>query len=471
MRPRPVLRRAAGARTDGRRLVAYSLYDFGDSAFATTVATVLFSQYYAGTVAGGASGVRIWGQQIPGATLFAWLVALSMTVVALAAPFLGIWADRRGSRIRALALFWLPGVALTLALAGVGRGEWIEGGLLFALAYVCFAGASIFYNALLPEVGPPETLGRSSGIAWGVGYLGGGLLLVLNLIMLRNPTLLGFPEGRFTINDCFASAGWWWFLFALPLFWVFRYEDSERRRHRRAAAVLPESGAPAARSPGDVSAVVRQAGRTCRELWNTAHLRRFFLAYLLYNDGVQTVIAMASIFGAQELGMSATSLILFFLLIQATAFLGPIVLGALADRAGHKPVLLVCVAAWTAFTAWAAAVGVFGNALREYWILGGAAGLFLGGIQSCSRSMIAQWVPRGRESELFGFFSIMSRVASIFGPLLYGALVLFTGSLRGAILSVTLLFLVGGVLLLRVDPKRIPEEQEKLATGRAAGAV
>ncbi len=450
----------AGARIPGpgARLAAFSLYDFADSGFATTVVTVLFSQYYATVVAGGQAGVRILGARIPGATLFAWLVALSMALVAVVSPVLGALADRRGSRIRSLAVFWAPGVALTLALATVGPGEWLQGGLLFAAGYACFAACSVFYNALLPEVAPPERLGRASGIAWGVGYLGGAALLVLNLLMLERPRALGFAPGSFTIQDCFASAGWWWLVFTLPLLWVFRYEA------RRAAAAPPASG-PAARPAlaSDIRAAFAQVRHTIGAVARTRNLARFFLAYLLYNDGVQTIVTMASIFGAQELGMKPAALILYFLLIQATAFGGAIVLGYAADRLGHKEVLLTSIAAWIFFTVWAFALGIFGSALREYWVLGGLAGLFLGGIQSCSRSLTAQWIPAGRESEFFGFFSVMGRVASIFGPLVYGALVLATGSLRGAILSVTAFFVAGGILLAVVRPREIEAERAALA--------
>ncbi len=439
----------------GARLTAFSLYDFADSGFATTIVTVLFSEYYAGVVAGGPRGVSLLGARIPGATLYAWLVSLSMVIVSLASPVLGALADRRGSRIRSLIFFWVPGVALTFSLTTIGPGQWLSGGLLFVAAYACFASCSVFYNALLPEVAPKDELGRASGIAWGVGYLGGALILILNLLMLQKPGVLGFKPGTFSVRDCFASAGWWWLLFALPLFIVFRYEA---RKQKTVVLRLRE----------DVSASFRQVGRTLRLIARTRNLRRFFLAYLLYNDAVQTIVTMASIFGAEELGMKPASLILFFLLIQGTAFGGSIILGYFADRAGHKPTLLASVAAWTLFTLWAAVLGIFGSALTEYWVLGALAGLFLGGIQSCSRSLTAQWIPAGRESEFFGFFAVMSRVASIFGPLVYGALVMATGSLRRAILSVTLFFVAGGILLLVVRPEKIGDERAALAVAETA---
>lgn len=451
---RPALRRPAPTLPSPRlRLIAFSLYDFADSAFATSIVTVLFSQYYAGTVAGGASGVRLLGRSVPGSTLFAWWVALSMAVVAVTAPFLGVLADRRGSRIRSMAWFWAPGVLLTGLLAMVGPGDWLSGGLLFACAYACFAASSIFYNALLPELGPPETLGRASGLAWGVGYMGGALLLILNLLMLRRPDLFRRPPGSFDLTDCFLSAALWWGLFSLPLFRVFRYEDRARRPAARGEPVSFRR---------EAAATVQQVSRTLRLLAGLRNLRTFFFAYLLYNDGVQVVVTMASIFGSQVLRMQPEELILLFLMIQGTAFVGSLVLGRLADRFAHRPVLLLCVGAWTLTTLWGAGVGLFGAPRVEYWILGGISGLFLGGIQSCSRSMLAHWIPPGRESELFGFFSIMTRVASIFGPLLYGSLNLLTGSLRGATLSVTVLFVAGGLLLSRVRPAEIPLERARL---------
>ena len=405
------------------------------------------------------NGAALLGHPIPGATLWAWCVALSMGVVALIGPVLGALADRGGERLRSLFLFWLPGVVLTTLLATVQPGAWVYGGILFSISYIAFAAASIFYNALLPEVAPPEELGRASGIAWGVGYLGGSLLLVINLVMLKRADLFGFKDQVAALQACFASAGVWWFVFALPLFFVFRAP-------RTVAANLASAGSRRAGSLWqETMSAFAQARRTGRECLRQPNLVRFFFAYLLYNDGVQTIVTMAAIFGGEELGMAPASLIVFFLLIQVTAFVGSIVLGQMADRWGHKQSLFVCVGAFTLLTLWASFVGIFGNALREYWILGGIAGLFLGGIQSASRSWIAQWIPIGREAELFGFFAIMSRVAAIFGPAVYGALVLMTGSLRRGILAVALFFIVGGLILRTVRPAAIASERAALERG------
>ena len=441
------------------RLIAFSLYDFADSGFVTVMVTVLFSQYYAGTVAGGADGVSLFGRPVPGSSLFAWLISLAMGVVAIAAPFLGVLADRRGSRIRSMAICLLPGIAFSFGLPFVGPGEWKEGAILFFVAYVGLATAAVFYNALLPELGPPGTLGRASGIAWGVGYLGGGLLLVLNLVMLQRPQLLGFAPGRFDLHDCFASAAWWWLVFSVPIFWVFRYEDRARRAAR--STLAPPERPDTARS--EAVAVLAQVRRTLARIVRLRQLPRFFLAYLFYNDAVQTIVATASIFGAQVLGMKPAGLILLFLLVQATAFVGALLVGRLADRWGHRQALLLCVVALGFFTTWGAAVGVLGRARIEYWIVCGVGGLFFGGIQTCSRSWLAQWVPAGRESEIFGFFSIVSRVAAILGPAVFGAVGMATGSLRWAVASQVVFLVLGAALLLGVRPAAVEEEREALA--------
>lgn len=428
------------------RLFGYSMYDFANSAFATTIGAVLYNEYYAREIA---ADVTLLGRPVPGATLWTGWVSLCMILVVLVSPLLGVLADRRGRRIHWLAGFWLPGVIFTAMLYFPERGDWVSGGVIFLLAYFAFSATAIFYNALLPEVAPPEKLGRVSGIAWGIGYLGGALMLVLNLIMLQKPELLGFAPGSLRMQDCFASVALWWFVFTLPTLWIFRNVD------RRAISPTLPFGSEVRRS-------LDQVRTTFRQMLRQPNLRRYFIAYLLYNDGVQTVVTMASIFGSAVLGMKPPQLILYFLLIQGTAFVGSIVLGWLADRIGHRPTLLIAVAAWTILTLWAAGVGIFGNALLEYWILGGIAGLFLGGIQSCSRSMIVAWIPAHRETEFFGFFSIMTRVASVFGPLLYGGLLWATGSLRWAIVSVTLFFIAGGSMLARVRVEAIPSERADL---------
>jgi UMF1 family MFS transporter len=431
--PRPRSRRADR--------VAFCLYDVGDSAFATTILAVLWNQYFAQQVAGGSAGVRILGRDVPGATLYSWLVALTMLVVAVMGPWLGAWADSAGRRRPWLRGWTFLGVAATIALASVGPGDWRHGSLLFIVAYGSFAAASIFYNAWLPSLGPREELGRISGLAWGLGYLGGAGILVIDLALLASPGRFGLAGTIPAMRVSFALAGVWWLLFALPM--LLRPEPAG------------ETAAPAG---GRGREALLRAWATLRSFRRTPHFLRYMLAYLLYNDGVQTVVATASIFAAADLGFAPKDLALVFLVIQATGFVGALGWGPLADRWGHKPVLLVQVAGFCAITAWARWIGVFGNARLEFWVLGGVAGIFLGGIQSVSRSLLARWVPEPRAAEIFGFFAVAGRFASVGGPIVFGAMAWAAGGLRPAILSITLFFVAGGALLALVSETRAERE-------------
>ncbi|MBD3161731.1 MAG: MFS transporter [Candidatus Eisenbacteria bacterium] len=429
-----------------RAVTAFCLYDVGNSAFATTILAVLYNQYYANAVAGGPEGIALLGTRLPGATLYTWLVSVTMLFVAVAGPILGARADARGRRIAWLRGLTIAGGIATIALASVGSGDWVRGGLLFIVAYGTFAAASIFYNAVLPSLAPAERLGWVSGLAWGLGYLGGALALGASLLLLSDPGRFGLAGQEAALRASFAFAGVWWLAFAVPLM------------------RLPEPAPPRV-GPAGARAVFAEVGTTLRRLSRSRHFFRYLLAYFLYNDGVQTVVATASIFAASELGFEAPQLIQLFLVIQATGFVGALAAGRIADRVGHKPTILFHVGGWLGITLWARWVGLFGDPVTEFWILGILAGLLLGGIQTASRSLLARWVPVGRSAEIFGFFAVAGRFASVGGPLLFGALAWAFGGLRPAILSVSLFFLAGGFLMSRVRESEAAQElQDEAAT-------
>jgi UMF1 family MFS transporter len=419
-------------------IAAFCLYDVADSAFATTIVSVLYNQYFVEKVAGGAAGVRILGASVPGATLFTWLISITMLGVAFAGPLLGAWSDAAGSRMPWLRGLVLVGAAATIALATVHPGMWLRGSLLFVLAYAAMALASVLYNAILPELANTENMGKVSGLAWGLGYLGGGIVLILNLAVLSKPARFGLADGGAALRACFAMAGIWWILLATPL--------------------LARSGPPPRADSTGIASGFRQVAATLQSFRRTPHFLRFMIAYLLYNDGVQTIVATASIFAASELGFAARDLVMLFLLIQVTAFVGAPAAGWLADRLGHKPVIVVHIVAFIAITIWARWCGILGSATREFWWIGGIGGLFLGGIQSVSRSLLARWVPEQRSGEIFGFFAVAGRFASALGPLVFGAMSWAAGGLRPAILSISVFFLIGGVILLQVDERKGGEE-------------
>ncbi|MDD5088054.1 MAG: MFS transporter, partial [bacterium] len=293
-------------RRNAGQVFAWATYDFANSAFATTILAVVFNAYYAGPVAGGSAGTLIGGLRIPGATMFTLFVAASMILIALTTPFLAALSDLSGLKKKMLALHLGIGVGATALLYTVDKGEWLWGGVLFVFGQLGFAGGNVFYNAMLYDVADPEDYGKVSGVGWAWGYIGGGLLLGLNLIMLRYPHWLGLPPDTFNVHHCFLSVAIWWLLFSIPIF--------------RSVRVPGGRGAGGIRERiGDAATSLKTIFGRLRELPN---LTRYFIAYLLYNDGVETVIVMAAIFGCQELAMSSSDLIVFFLVIQFVGCFG-----------------------------------------------------------------------------------------------------------------------------------------------------
>lgn len=431
-----------------REIYSWALYDFANSAFATTILAVIFNQYFALKIAGGEKGVTILGMHLHGASFFTFTVSVSLAISAFMAPVLGAIADYSRAKKKMLVFFWSLGVAATAFLYFVGEGTYLRAALFFILANIGFAAGNVFYNAFLPEICPEEHLGWVSGLGWAVGYLGGGLLLAINLLMLQYPQLIGFPKGFFTVQDCFFSVAVWWALFALPtMIWV---------RER------PGTQGSDFQAPGSYVRIgFKRIYQTLKKIKNFRQLVRFLLAYLCYNEGVETVIIMASIFGAEIVGFNQHELILFFLFIQATAFIGSLLIGKLSDVWGNKPAIMLTLIVWLSITIWAFFLGIFGNMKGEYWLLGFLAGMVLGGSQSSSRALQSQLTPLVASAEFFGFFGVVGKFSAIFGPLIYGLMIQLTGSLRWGILSLGILFALGLLLLMRVDLKEGKSEKEQ----------
>jgi UMF1 family MFS transporter len=420
------------------QVFAWATYDFGNSAFATTILAVIFNKYYAGVVAGGANGVSIFGTRVPGATVFAFFVSAAMILVALFGPILSALSDLGSLKKRMLLLHTLIGVIATALLAGLHEGDWFYGGLLFLLAQFGFAGAAIFYNAMLHDIAEPKDFARVSAIGWAWGYIGGGLLLALNLLMLQYPHLIGFESGAFTVGDCFVSAAIWWAIFTIPLALSYK--------------------APLSRGKARITEAFQTLKQSVKGLSRLPNFTRFFIAYLLYNDGIETVIVMASIFGDQELHLSTAELVQFFLMVQAVAFIGALIFGALADRWGNRNTVLATLGIWSLVAIWGWQLGWFGDPVGEYWMLGALAGTVLGGSQAASRSLQAMLIPPAKSAEFFSFFAISGKFASAVGPAIFGIAVWITGSLRLGMLSLLIFFLAGAWLLWTVKESRGREE-------------
>ncbi len=431
------------------QVAAWAFYDFANSAFATVILAVLYNKYYAGVVAGGPEGVLVGSLRVPGATMLGFAAAAAMLLVAVSSPLLGAMADLTGGKKRFLGAYALVGCVATALMATVNAGEWFWGGLLFILAQIGFAGANIFYNALLVDIADPEDYGKVSGIGWAWGYIGGGLLLLVNLVMLKSPEILGFPPGFFSLGDCFVSVAVWWAIFSLPLILIVR--EVRASVATRQVNLVRESW--------------RTLASTVRKVKRLPELAKFFLAFLIYNDGVETVIIMASVFGDQELHMGNDELILFFLMIQGVAFLGALFFGWLVGRIGNRSAILISLAVWSFVLIWAWGLGWLGDARGEYWVLGVVVALIMGGTQAASRSLQAYLIPPGHSAEFFSFFGISGKFASAVGPLIYGLAVLLTGSLRIAMLTLLLFFVVGFLVLWTVNEKAGREQAIVFETG------
>ncbi len=428
-----------------REIFGWAMYDFANSAFATTILAVIFNHYFATVVAGGEKGVELLGYRLHGASFFTFSVSLSMLISAILAPFLGAVADVSGAKKRFLMAFCYTAVLFTGLLYLVREGNYWKGAIFFIIANIGFAGGNVYYNAFLPEISNDQNIGRISGFGWALGYIGGGALLAINLVMLQYPKVLGFPENFFSVQDCFLSVSIWWFIFSLPTFLFLK----ER------AVKIPLSPESSYFKEGFI-----RLRHTFGRIRTFKELTKFLAAYLIYNEGIETVIIMASIFGAQVLKMETGEIILFFLMVQGIAFWGSLIFGYLADAIGNKRTIMISLGIWSLIVIWAFQLGIFWDPKTEYWILGVLTGIVLGGSQAASRSLQGIFTPDANSAEFFGFFAVSGKFASIFGPLIYGILIAITGSVQSGILSVLAFFVIGGILLFTVNEKKGIEERQ-----------
>jgi len=429
-----------------REIFGWAMYDFANSAFATTILAVIFNQYFATVVAGGERGVELFGFRLHGASFFTFSVSLSMAISAVLAPFLGAVADFSRLKKRFLMVFCYTAILFTGLLYFVHAGDPWMGALFFIIANIGFAGGNVYYNAFLPEISTDATIGRISGMGWALGYIGGGALLAINLIMLKYPEWIGFSSGYFSVQDCFLSVSLWWLIFSIPTFLFLK---------ERVQGSLTSTGRISFR------AGYQRLQHTFHRIKTFKELTKFLMAYLIYNEGIETVIVMASIFGAEVLGMKTVEIILYFLMIQGIAFVGSLIFGFLADAIGNKRTVMISLGIWSFIVLWAFRLGILWDPKTEYWILGALAGLVLGGSQAASRSLQGLFTPEANSAEFFGFFAVSGKFASVFGPLIYGILIAITGSVQSGILSVLFFFVAGGILLWTVNEKKGTDEKQK----------
>jgi UMF1 family MFS transporter len=412
------------------------LYDTANSAFATTVLAAVLPIYYASLVpeTGVSLGFGAWSWQTSAESLWGYTVAMSAAMVAVVAPVLGAMSDGGWGKKPFLALFCYLGCLATAGLVLVSTGDyWLASGL-FIVGNVGFSGGNVFYNGILRDLASDDEIDSLSGVGFAAGYVGGGLLLAVNLAMIQKPQLFGLSSTEWATRVSFVTVGVWWALWALP---IFRWTSE---RTTVAAVSVGEA----------IGRAVRQVVRTLRELRNYRDLFVMLIAFLLYNDGIQTVIVMASIYGKQALSLSTGDLIGTLMMIQVIGAPGAVLCGRAAARWGAKPTLLVTLTLWLGAVIYAYTM----TTAAQFWGLGAVIALILGGSQAISRSLFASMVPKDRSAEFFGFFSVSGKLSSIFGPLLFALIADLTGNTRSALLSLTVLFLAGGLVLTRVNVAR-----------------
>jgi MFS transporter, UMF1 family len=399
----------------------WALNDWANSAFATTVIAGFFPAFFS----------QFWSQGAESAlTTFRLGLANSASgaVIALLAPLLGVIADRSGQRKKHLALWSLLGILATLALYFVAQGQWIWAAGLFVLASIGYNASSVFYDSLLLDVAKPAEYERVSSFGFALGYLGGGLLFAVNILMVVKPAWFGFASAASAVQASFVMVAVWWFIFMLPLL-----------------AYVKE--APVARGPGAAGFLssIRALSATLKRIRHRRELWLFLLAYWLYIDGVYTVIKMAVNFGL-SLGLDSQALLGALLLTQFVAFPAAIAFGRLGERIGPRRGILLGLMVYFGLTCG----GYFLESTTGFYAMACVVGLVQGGVQSLSRAYFSRLVPQGQSAEFFGFYNLIGRFGTVLGPLLMGLTALATGSTRVSILSLLLLFGVGGFLLWRL---------------------
>ncbi|MBM3152233.1 MAG: MFS transporter [Chloroflexi bacterium] len=433
-----------------RAIRAWTMYDWANSVFATSIMAAILPVYYA--------SVAVQSDQANTATVY-WSITTSigLLLVAILGPILGAMADFLGAKKRMMSIFVFLGVTGTALLYLVGSGDWFIASLFFIVGSVGFAGANVFYDSLLPHVAREDEIDQVSARGYAIGYLGGGTLLLINLVMIMVlpsvlpgiiPSLASWSEGDLTAlmtRICFLTVAAWWLLFTIP---IWRHVSEPERRiqaHEKDFSPLKAS--------------FGRLGHTFSEIKKYRQLLIFIIAYWLYNNGIGTIIYMATIYGT-ELGFSSTTTIGTLLMVQFVAMPFAFLFGWLAKKMGTKRAILLSLAIYTLI----AIGGYFLYQEWMFWALGFAVATVQGGSQALSRSLMGRMMPKSKSAEFYSFFSISEKIAGTVGPLLFGAVSALVGGSRLAIVSLIVFFASGGYLLTRVNEQegiRVAEQEDR----------
>ena len=423
-------------KNDPREIFGWKMYDWANSAFYTTVVAALFSPYItrlAQTAVGENGVVLSLGPlgNVTAKSLPTLCVSISVGAQVFLLPLLGALGDYSDLKKRMMALFCYIAVVANCLLFFITGRLYLWGGVLFIIANVCFGASNVFYNAFLPEIATDDQADKVSSRGYAYGYLGGALLLLFNLLLVTRAEQFGMSTGL-AVRLSLLSAGVWWGAFALITFSLLR-----RRPQKKS---LPPG-------KGYLSAGIAEIIATLKELRRLPLTLRFLIAYLIYNDGIQTVIVASSVFLEQELfpGGNPQFLLEIFLFVQFVAVIGALLFERLAYLINTKNAIIVSLVLWAGVVIYAYR---FLSTVPEAWVMAGVIAIVLGGSQALSRSLFARMIPAGKEASFFGLYEVSDRGTSWMGPLLFSVVVARTGSYRQALLSLIFFFVVGLIVLV-----------------------
>jgi len=411
-----------------KKIISWALYDWANSAFATTVMAGFFPLFFKSFWAADLSPVE--STAVVGTTN-----SIAGLFIVLLAPVLGAYSDLGKLKKKFLAFFALLGVLSTGYLYFIPQGDWVMAAAFYALAVVGFSGGNIFYDSLIISASRSDQRNQVSSLGFSLGYLGGGLLFLINVLMYLNPTWFGLSSEIEAILWSFLSVAIWWAVFSFPIF-LNVHEESNNELSRGLSKTIAKA--------------FNEVFSTLREVKKHKRVALFLLAYWLYIDGVDTIIRMATAYGS-DIGLETSSMITALLLTQFVGFPATLVFGIFADKIGFKKILTIGISIYILISFYAS----YMTTAIEFYILAGTVGLVQGGIQAISRSFFSNLIPKNKEAQFFGFYNLIGKSAVFLGPVLVSWVALMFGNPRYGILSLLFLFIPGLVLLWMVPDKEL----------------
>ena len=430
-------------KNDKKTIFGWCMYDWANSAYITTVVAALLPNYFALVIVG-EKGVQIGGTVFSATALWAAMASGAAFFVFLFAPVLGTISDFSSAKKKFLMSFAYTGSLAAMLLYFCGSGDVWMTVIFFLISRIGFVGANVFYDGFLPQITSEDKMDWVSGKGFSYGYVGGGLQFAIALGLVAGHEAIGISQSL-AARIGIAMAGLWWAGFTL--FTLKHLKEGS------ASETIPERYQSTSKLFAYIRIGVSRTLGTLRKVRQFKHLLLFLIAFMIYNDGIQTVISMATIYGTEELGLSTTVLMLTLLVTQIIAAGGALLFGKLADKIGTKRAVMLSLVFWSC----AVTYGYFLHTATEYFILGASAGIFMGGSQALSRSLYGSMIPEQSSAEFYGFYSVFSKFSAIWGPLAFGAIRQIAGTARLSILSLMVFFIVGLILLWFVDVEKAQE--------------